>query len=157
MSPRDSAGSPFAYVVRTRCTRSTRVKNPRLALSMTCLHARAADITPAGKVALGPLATLPHPAVASAMVVSRPPIRRARFPAMATLHLPFMTGSAPCDKLSNALSHARVFLSSRPSRDQPQGGPAAESSRHGPRQPERVQSGGERPSGVRQDRAHTGR
>src|SRR6266536_2440060 len=48
MSPRDSAGSPFAYGVRTRCTPSARVKNPRRAFSMTCLHAGAADMTPGG-------------------------------------------------------------------------------------------------------------
>ena len=105
LSPCDSTGSPFAYVARTRCTRSTRVKNPRLALSTTWRHARAADITPGGSeptgvgdvaggedgpvepvitAVLGPLATLPHPAVAKAMTMSRPPIRHAWFPAMAT-------------------------------------------------------------------------
>jgi hypothetical protein len=70
---------------------------------MTCLHARAADMTPGGSeppatavppedadvelvAAPGPLATLPHPAVASATAVSRPPVQRDRFPAMATTH-----------------------------------------------------------------------
>ena len=48
MSPCDSTGSPFAYVVRTRCTRSGPVKNPGPALPMTSLHARAADMTPRG-------------------------------------------------------------------------------------------------------------
>src|SRR6266496_635044 len=105
MSPRDSAGSPFAYGVRTRCTPSARVKNPRRAFSMTCLHAGAADMTPGGSeppgagdmaggedgaaelmiaAAPGPLVALPHPAVARAIAVSRPPIRCAWFPAMAT-------------------------------------------------------------------------
>jgi hypothetical protein len=83
---------------------------------MTCLHARAAGMTPGGSeppgagemaggedgpaelpedgpaelmtvAAPGPPAALPHPAAASTMTVSRPPIRPARFPAMVTTAL----------------------------------------------------------------------
>src|SRR5262249_52011018 len=48
MSPCDSTGSPFAYVVRTRCTCLGPVKNPGLAFPTTSLHACSADITPCG-------------------------------------------------------------------------------------------------------------
>src|SRR6516164_5937487 len=62
MSPCDSTGSPFAYVVRTRCTRSRPVKNPGLALPTTSLHARAAEMTPRGGESLRAEARpWPHP------------------------------------------------------------------------------------------------